>query len=150
VINQLPHSRIPLVNKDGTPTREFFNFLRDLLQVQIPIGGIIASLSNVAPKGFLAMGSTYSRSLYPQLFAVLGTESLPDNADGLYLADASTGLLNTIFGDNAIGLQHRHTPIVVMDASGTGATVSGADSGNLILGDNRPKTLGVKFYVRAE
>jgi hypothetical protein len=94
------------------------------------------------------MGSTYSRTLYPQLYAILGTETLPENADGLYLADVSTALLGSVFGDNAIGLQHRHMPTVV--ASGTGTTVSGADSGNLITGDNRPKTLGVKYYVRAE
>jgi hypothetical protein len=148
MLNQLPHSRIPFVNPDGTPTRDFFNFLRDLVQIQIPIGGIIASLSDTAPKGFLAMGSTYSRTLYPQLYAILGTETLPENADGLYLADVSTAMLGSIFGDNSIGLQHRHTPTVV--ASGTGVTVSGADSSNLIVGDNRPKTLGVKYYVRAE
>jgi hypothetical protein len=148
MINQLPHSRIQFVNPDGTPTRDFYNFLRDLVQIQIPIGGIIASMSPTPPKGFLAMGATYSRTLYPQLYALLGTETLPQTADGLYLADVSDALLGTQFGDNNIGLLHQHTAVVV--ASGTGASVSGTGSGNLVESDNRPKTLGVKFYVRAE
>lgn len=148
MLSQLPHSRIQFVNPDGTPTRDFYNFLRDLVQIQIPIGGIIASVSASPPKGFLAMGATYSSTLYPQLYALLGTETIPSESDGLYLASVSDGLLGTIFGSNTIGLLHNHASTVV--ASGTGATVSGANSGNLSVADNRPKTLGVKFYVRAE
>jgi hypothetical protein len=148
MLSQLPHSRIQFVNPDGTPTRDFYNFLRDLVQIQIPIGGVIASLSPSPPKGYLAMGSTFSQTLYPQLYAVLGTDTLPSVDDGLYLASVEGGLVGTIFGGNTIGLLHNHGTKVV--ASGTGATVADTGTGNLVESDNRPRTLGVKFYVRAE
>lgn len=148
MLSQLPHSRIQFVNPDGTPTRDFYNFLRDMVQIQIPVGGIIASVSPSPPKGFLAMGSTFSQTLYPQLYALLGTDTLPSVDDGLYLASVQDSLVGTVFGSNSMGLLHDHGTKVV--ASGTGATVADIGQGNLIVSDNRPKTLGVKFYVRAE
>ena len=146
--NLLPHSRIKYVNDDGTPSREFFNYLRDLEASQIPIGGIIQSLSPTPPKGYLAFGSTFSQTDYPDLYALLGTNQIPSVEDGLYLASVSGSLVGSVFGSNTVGLLHLHTAKIV--ASGTGASVSGDNSGNLVQADNRPRTLGVNFYVRAE
>ena len=148
MINLLTHIRIKFINDDGTPTKDFYDFLRELNATQIPVGGIIAILSNTPPTGYLATGATYSRTQYPKLYDVLGTETIPSVSDGMYLADAGASAVGSYFGNNTLGLLHTHAYAIV--ASGTGATVSGANQGNMATVDNRPRTLGVRFYVRAE
>lgn len=64
--------------------REVLGFIQSLIDYQkflIPTGTAIRSYCTTTPTGFLALdGSTYSATTYPDLYAAIGTTTLPVNA----------------------------------------------------------------------
>lgn len=64
--------------------REIVGFLTTVLNFQkylIPTGTAIRSYCTTIPDGFLSLdGSTYSATTYPDLYAAIGTTTLPVNA----------------------------------------------------------------------
>lgn len=64
--------------------REVVGFIQGLIDYQnylIPTGTAIRSYCTTTPPGFLALdGSTYSATTYPDLYAAIGTTTLPTNA----------------------------------------------------------------------
>lgn len=61
--------------------REIVGFIQDILDYRkflIPTGTAILSYCTTTPTGFLALdGSTYSATTYPDLYAAIGTTTLP-------------------------------------------------------------------------
>lgn len=61
--------------------REIVGFIQDILDYRkylIPTGTAIRSYCTTTPTGFLALdGSTYSATTYPDLYAAIGTTTLP-------------------------------------------------------------------------
>lgn len=142
-----PRSNQPIVGAMLTATREFFDFLRDLVDSQPPVGSIIMSLSPTPPKGYIELGTTFTQERYPKLYALTGG-TLPSSVNGLYFAHVPAGNEGLLFGTNEVSISHDHQTQVV--ASGTGVTVLKSGNINPLEVDNRPRTLGVRCYIRAE
>ena len=64
--------------------REIVGFIQDLIDYQkylVPTGTAVRSYCTTTPTGFLALdGSTYSATTYPDLYAAIGTTTLPTRA----------------------------------------------------------------------
>lgn len=59
----------------------FLQYLIDNAKWLVPTGTAVRSYCTTTPAGFLALdGSTYSSSDYPDLYAAIGTTTLPTNA----------------------------------------------------------------------
>jgi hypothetical protein len=138
---------MPLVNSMMAATREFFDFLRDLVDSQPPVGSLIMSLSPTPPKGYIELGTSFTQERYPKLYALTGGV-LPSTVDGLYFAHVPEAGVGKLFGTNSVSITHDHQTQVV--ASGTGVTVLKSGNINPLEIDNRPRTFGVRCYIRAE
>lgn len=150
MIFKLPPSVIQYINPNGTPTRDFYEFLQALVSNQTPIGTIIQSLSPIPPNGYLALGTTFNRTVYPELFALLGTDTLPGVEDGLYLMASPT--VGAIEGSNYVSIAHYHMSTVADVPTGTALGAGGNTDGYDVQPqtiENRPRSLGVNFYIKA-
>lgn len=135
---------------DGMPTKEFYDFLRSLVDTIVPVGTIISTLAPTPPDGYLAFGTTYSKVAYPDLYAVLGTEVLPDIEDGLYLC--AMPIVGRVTGSNITNIGHYHKSASVAapigTALGAGGVIDGLDVHPQNV-DNRPRSFGVYYYIKA-
>jgi hypothetical protein len=147
MITPQPRSNQPIVGSMMTATREFFDFLRDLVDTQPPIGSIIMSLSLTPPKGYIALGESFTQERYPRLYALTGGIT-PSTLNGLYFAHVPEGFEGVLFGTNEVSISHEHQTQAV--SSGAGATALKAGDINPLEIDNRPRTYGVRCYIRAE
>lgn len=74
-----------------------------------PVGTAFMWLTSTAPSGFLLLnGSTFDKNVYPKLFAVLGTTTLPDLRGKFPLGLADSGTGSTLLGTGG-ALDHTHS-----------------------------------------
>ena len=142
-----PQSHRTIIDGAGIATREFFDFLRDLVSSQPPVGSLIMSLSPTPPKGYIELGTAFTKEQYPKLYALTGGV-LPSTVDGLYFAHVPADGVGKMFGTNDVSISHDHQTVAV--STGTGTTVLKSGDINPLEVDNRPRTYGVRCYIRAE
>ena len=142
-----PQSGRPIIDSMFRATREFYEFLKDLVDSQPPVGSILMSISPTPPKGYIEFGSTFTKERYPKLYALIG-DRLPAAPNGMYFAHVPMDGVGGTFGTNGVSINHTHQTVTV--ASGSGATALAA--GNITPSeiDNRPLTFGVRCYIKAE
>lgn len=71
----------------------------------VPVGTIIDWLGTAVPAGWLKLdGSAYSTTTYPQLFALLGSGTLPDFRDRVAMGASGTKAVKSTGGNETITL----------------------------------------------
>lgn len=90
----------------------------------VPIGSLVMWAAAAAPTGWLICdGSTYSSATYPQLYAVLGSTTLPDMRDRTVVGKSGTKSLNSTGGAADVTLTGTNVPPHYHATGFTGATI---------------------------